>query len=76
MAKETDPIKIGLLGCGTIGSGVFHLIGRNAAGLAEAARRPLEVARILVKDPDEARPFPADTSLMTTSPAEVLDDLR
>ena len=74
MAKETDPIKIGLLGCGTIGSGVFHLIGRNAAGLAEAARRPLEVARILVKDPDEARPFPADTSLMTTSPAEVLDD--
>jgi homoserine dehydrogenase len=74
MANPADPIKIGLLGCGTIGSGVFHLMGRNAAGLAEAARRPLQVARILVKDPDEPRPFPADTSLMTTSAAEVLED--
>ena len=73
MANAADQIKIGLLGCGTIGSGVFHLIGRNAAGLAEAARRQLEVARILVKDPDEPRPFPADTSLMTTSAAEVLE---
>jgi homoserine dehydrogenase len=74
MANSTEPVRIGLLGCGTIGSGVFHLVRKNAAGLAEAARRPLEVARILVKDPDETRPFPADRSLMTTDAADVLSD--
>jgi len=74
MANSTDPVRIGLLGCGTIGSGVFHLVRKNAAGLAEAAGRPLAVARILVKDPDEPRPFPADRSLMTTEASEVLGD--
>jgi homoserine dehydrogenase len=69
MANSTEPVKIGLLGCGTIGSGVFHLVEKNAAGLAEAAGRPLAVARILVKDPDEPRSFQADTSLMTTDAA-------
>jgi homoserine dehydrogenase len=74
MANSTEPVKIGLLGCGTIGSGVFHLVEKNAAGLAEAAGRPLAVARILVKDPDEPRSFQADTSLMTTDAAQVLGD--
>lgn len=74
MAASIEPVRIGLLGCGTIGSGVFHLLRKNAPGLAEAARRPLEVKRILVKDFDEPRPFEADRSLMTTAPAEVLDD--
>jgi homoserine dehydrogenase len=74
MADSAKPVKIGLLGCGTIGSGVFHLLEKNAAVLAASAHRPLEVKRILVKDPDEKRPFHADRSLMTMDPAEVLGD--
>ena len=74
MAHLPGAVKIGLLGCGTIGSGVYHLIRKNAAGLTESAGRPLEVARILVKDPDEPRPFPADKSIMTTDRREVLND--
>ncbi|MHB8896406.1 MAG: homoserine dehydrogenase [Candidatus Geothermincolia bacterium] len=74
MAYSTEPVKIALLGCGTIGSGVFHLVRKNAAGLAEAAHRPLEVSRILVKDFDEPRAFPADSSIMTTDAASVLND--
>jgi homoserine dehydrogenase len=65
---------IGLLGCGTIGSGVFHLLEKNASVLTASAHRPLEVKRILVKDPDEKRPFHADRALMTTEASEVLDD--
>lgn len=67
-------VNIGLLGCGTIGSGVFHLIRKNAAALAEAAGKPIRVSRILVKDPDEPRPFEADASLMETDPAAVIED--
>ena len=74
MAVSTEPVRIGLLGCGTIGSGVFHLLEKNAGGLAEAARRPLEVKRVLVREFDEPRPFETDRSLMTTDPDEVLDD--
>ena len=74
MASSAESVKIGLLGCGTIGSGVFYLVRKNAAGLAEAARRPLEITRILVKDFDEPRPFEADRLLMTTDTAEVLTD--
>lgn len=67
-------VKVGLLGCGTIGSGVFHLIQKNAEALAGAAGRPIVVSRILVKDLDEPRPFEADRSLMETDPASVIDD--
>lgn len=74
MTESRDAVKIGLLGCGTIGSGVFHLVRKNAAGLAEAARRPVEVSGILVKAIDEPRPFEVDTSLMTTDAARVLSD--
>lgn len=74
MAEPRGHINIGLLGCGTIGSGVFHLMEENAAVLAEAAGSPLTVSGILVKDPDEPRPFPAHKSLMTTDPGALLDD--
>jgi homoserine dehydrogenase len=74
MAASNGKVNIALLGCGTIGSGVFHLIEKNAAALAEAAGTPIKVARILVKDPDEPRPYEADRSLMTTDPEAVLGD--
>ena len=74
MNESKRQVNIGLLGCGTIGSGVFHLMEQNASELAEAAGRPLRVSRILVKDPDESRPFSADKSLMVTDAAALTDD--
>ncbi|MCJ7745686.1 MAG: homoserine dehydrogenase, partial [Actinobacteria bacterium] len=74
MSKSKQQVNIGLLGCGTIGSGVFHLMQKNEAELAEAAGRPLRIVRILVKDLDESRPFPADRSLMVTDAGALTDD--
>lgn len=74
MADSTERVNIGLLGCGTIGSGVYHLLRHNAAGLTEAAGRPLALARILVKELEEPRPFPVDRTRMTTDRDEVLGD--
>ncbi len=74
MAHSAGQLHIGLLGCGTIGSGVFHLIRKNAAGLADAAGREMVLARILVKELEEPRPFPVDRTRMTTDQSEVLDD--
>jgi len=74
VSKSKQQVNIGLLGCGTIGSGVFHLMQKNKAELAEAAGRPLRIVRILVKDLDESRPFPADRSLMVTDAGALTDD--
>ena len=42
------PIRIGLLGCGTVGGGVIQLLAANAEYLASRVGAPLEVARVLV----------------------------
>jgi homoserine dehydrogenase len=74
MAESIEPANIGLLGCGTIGSGVFHLLRKNAAQLTEAAGRPLSLAHILVKELEEPRPFLVDRTRMTTDRDEALSD--
>ena len=72
--KKSSAINIGLLGCGTIGSGVYHLIERNQVLLQEAVGVPVKVKRILVKDPDEQRPYEADHELMVTDPEPIIED--
>ena len=74
MAYSDEPVNIALLGCGTIGSGVYHLLRNYAAGLTEAAGRPLSLASILVKELEEPRPFQVDRTRMTTDSQEVLGD--
>lgn len=74
MAETAKEVNIGLLGCGTIGSGVFHLLRKNAAQLTEAAGRPLTLAHILVKELEEPRPFLVDRTRMTTDAATALND--
>lgn len=65
------PIRLGLLGCGTVGGGVLHLLRANAAYLAQSVGAPLEVARVLVRDTDKSRVSELDRSRLTTD-AEVL----
>jgi homoserine dehydrogenase len=65
------PIRIGLLGCGTVGGGVIQLLHANAEYLAESVGAPLEVARVLVRASDKERVPELDRALLTTDP-EVL----
>ncbi len=48
-------IKGGLLGCGTVGGGVIQLLRANAAYLEARVGDSLDVARVLVRDPDKER---------------------
>lgn len=59
-------MKIGLLGCGTVGSGVYEIISQ---GNNKKFLKDLEVVKILVKDQSEVT-----MDLMTTNPADVLDN--
>jgi len=61
-----QPIRIGLLGCGTVGGGVIQLLHSNAEYLAESVGAKLEVARVLVRAPDKERVPELDRALLTT----------
>ncbi len=73
-SMRKEPIQIGLLGCGTVGGGVLRLLSENARYFAERLGVPLEVRRILVRDLDKERVPECDRRLLTTSPADVIDD--
>jgi homoserine dehydrogenase len=63
------PLKVALLGCGTVGSAVLRLLSEQAEDLAARIGRPVEVAGIAVRRPDHHRDVPAH--LLTTD-AEAL----
>ncbi|CAB3720960.1 homoserine dehydrogenase [Trinickia soli] len=50
-----EPIKVGLLGFGTVGSGTFTVLRRNQEEIKRRAGRGIEVARIAVRNPAKAR---------------------
>jgi len=49
-----EPIKVGLLGCGTVGSGTFTVLRRNQEEIKRRAGRGIEIARIAVRNPAKA----------------------
>jgi homoserine dehydrogenase len=66
-------IKVGLLGCGTVGGGVVQLLNANAAYIEARVGAPIEIGRVLVRDPSKERVPQLDASKLTTDPKDVLD---
>ena len=69
-----ETIYIGLLGGGTVGSGVVRVLRDNADAVAARLGVRLEVRRIAVLDLDKPRDEAVDAALLTTDADEVLDD--
>ena len=69
-----EPIRLGLLGCGTVGGGVIRLLAANAEYIAQSVGAPLEVARVLVRDVAKERVPQLDRARLTTDPEAVLGD--
>ena len=49
------PLRVGLLGLGTVGSGTYAVLQRNAALIAARAGRRIEVRRVAVRNLERAR---------------------
>ena len=59
--KPLREIRIGLVGCGTVGKGLLELLDRQRDALAERYAVRFRVIRIAVRDPDKDRgPFAAE----------------
>ena len=69
MAASGDrgPLRVALLGCGTVGSEVFRLLREQGGDLAARVGAPLQVAGVAVRDPDgRARAAGVGSDLVTT----------
>ena len=63
------PIQVGLLGIGTVGSGVFEVLRRNQAEIKRRAGRGIEIVAVSRRDVDKAKALVGDA-------AEVFADAR
>ncbi len=68
------PIRVGLLGLGTVGSGVHQVLIANREEIRRRAGRDIEVARIAVRDVAKARRLVGDRVPITDDPYEIVLD--
>jgi homoserine dehydrogenase len=67
------PLGVGLLGLGTVGSGVARVLLTKADALERRIGRPVALRKVLVRDP--ARPRSVEIPVpLVTDPHDVLDD--
>jgi homoserine dehydrogenase len=70
----SEPLGVSLVGCGTVGGGVAELLLTQANRLAQRAGRPLELRRVVVRDPGRARSVTLPSDRVTTDLAAALHD--
>jgi len=66
---QQAPLRVALLGCGTVGTEVVRLLERHSGDLAARVGAPLELAGVAVRRPQRARDLPVDPALFTDDAA-------
>ena len=70
-----EPLRVGLLGCGVVGSSVVRMLVEGADDLAARVGRPLRLTGIAVRRPGRDRSdLPVDPALFTTDAEAVVAD--
>lgn len=67
-------VNLGMIGGGTVGSGVYHALQLNGGLIASRIGVSAKIRKVAVKAFDEPRPYPIPESLMTTNWQEVVND--
>ena len=68
------PVKIGLLGLGTVGSGVINLLNRNAMEISRRAGRNISVKTAVVRDVKASRQCETRSFNVSNDLKDVTDD--
>jgi homoserine dehydrogenase len=67
-------INIGLLGCGTVGGGVFKLLEKNTATIAKKTGTEIIIKRVLERDAKKCLQIGIDPSLITDRFEDIIND--
>lgn len=65
-------VSIGLLGLGTVGSGVIHIVNNHQDELQHQVGVPVTIEKVLVKNLDKKRNIEIDPSKLTTNVEEII----
>lgn len=72
--KGLQHIRVGLLGLGTVGTGVYRMIEDYQDDLQQKTGCSISIHKILVQNRDKARSLVLEQDKLTTDPDEVLHD--
>ena len=71
--KQTQPLRVALLGCGVVGTSVARLLTERAGDLTARVGRPLEIVGVAVRRPDKNRSETGvDPTLFTVDAEELV----
>ncbi len=73
MNSHKETINVGMLGLGTVGTGVAKILDANAHNIAQKVGSPVVLKKVLVRDAAKPRRINLD-GLITTDPAAVIGD--
>ncbi|MDF2948647.1 MAG: homoserine dehydrogenase [Sedimentibacter sp.] len=69
-----EEVKLGILGMGTVASGLINIIEFNNSKLIENINKSLIISKVLVKNPDKKRNVNLDSGVYTSEAYEVIND--
>jgi homoserine dehydrogenase len=74
--KPVDPatIRVGLLGCGTVGGSLVELIREQGDAIADRTGLRLEIARVAVRNTAKQRGVEVDPAVLTNDAPSVVED--
>lgn len=74
MKKGEKKLGIGLLGFGTVGTGVWKILSQHAGLLEERTGTSISMRKICVRDLKKKREASLPEKILTTKPEEILED--
>lgn len=69
-----EPVKVGLLGLGTVGGGTVRVLTRNAREIARRAGREIQVVKAFTRSPEKPRICMTEGIELVTNPWQVVED--
>ncbi len=74
MIKMDETVKVGFLGCGNVGGGVWRLLESFATDMEHRTGKRFQVKKVLVRDTSKDRGIVFPEGILTSCVEEVLDD--
>ena len=68
------PVKVGILGLGTVGGGTVNVLKRNAAEIARRAGREIIITRASAKDLGKERICDTQGIILSANPMDIIND--
>jgi homoserine dehydrogenase len=74
MSRVSGPVRVGLLGCGNVGSALVRLVADHADLLEARAGVPIEIVRVAVRDLSKRREVKLAPEVFTADGTSVVED--